>query len=80
MDATMLEKLENEQAHSKFLEKLLEALYGKGWDKLTIFEAQKHREKVAKLEGWLKLLYYHHCDDIETDKTLQEISDYIKNM
>ena len=36
------------------------------------------REKVEKLEGWLKLLYYHHCDDIETDKTLQEISDYIK--
>ena len=38
------------------------------------------REKVAKLEGWLKLLYYHHCDDIETDKTLLEISDYIKAM
>ena len=36
--------------------------------------------KIAKLEGWLKLLYYHHCDDIETDKTLQEISDYIKAM
>ena len=36
--------------------------------------------KVAKLEGWLKLLYYHHCDDIETDKTLQEISDYIKEI
>ena len=38
------------------------------------------REKVAKLEGWLKLLYYHHCDDIETDKTLQDISDYLKAM
>ena len=36
--------------------------------------------KIEKLEGWLKLLYYHHCDDIETDKTLQEISDYIKAM
>ena len=40
----------------------------------------REREKVEKLEGWLKLLYYHHCDDIETDKTLQEISDYIKKM
>ena len=38
------------------------------------------RKKVEKLEGWLKLLYYHHCDDIETDKTLQAISDYIKAM
>ena len=36
--------------------------------------------KIEKLEGWLKLLYYHHCDDRETDKTLQEISDYIKAM
>jgi len=36
--------------------------------------------KIEKLEGWLKLLYYHHCDDIETDKTLQEISDYIKEI
>ena len=40
----------------------------------------EERKKVAKLEGWLKLLYYHHCDDIETDKTLQEISDYIKEI
>ena len=37
-------------------------------------------EQIEKLEGWLKLLYYHHCDDTETDKTLQEISDYIKAM
>ena len=45
--------------------------------KTELAEADK---KVAKLEGWLKLLYYHHCDDIETDKTLQEISGYIKAM
>ena len=38
------------------------------------------REKVEKLEGWLKLLYYHHCDDRETDKTLQELFEYIKAM
>ena len=36
--------------------------------------------KVKKLEGWLKLLYYHHCDDRETDKALQEIFDHIKAM
>ena len=37
-------------------------------------------EQIEKLEGWLKLLYYHHCDDREKDKTLQEISDYIKRV
>ena len=40
-----------------------------------LLEAQ---EKITKLEGWLELLYYHHCDDRETDKTLQEISDFLK--
>ena len=38
------------------------------------------RDKVVKLEGWLMLLYYHHCDDRETDKTLQELFEYIKAM
>jgi len=35
-------------------------------------------EQIEKLEGWLKLLYYHHCDDRETDKILQELFEYIK--
>ena len=83
MDATMLEKLENEQAHSKFLEKLLEALYGKGWDKLTIPEAQKHHKKVAKLEGFLKYMVERYADDFcdfPEDGIQIEISDYIKEM
>jgi len=42
------------------------------------FLLTEERKKVKKLEGWLKLLYYHHCDDIETDKTLQEIDTYLK--
>ena len=50
-------------------------------DVIDVEDALKAEQaKVKKLEGWLKLLYYHHCDDIETDKTLQEISDYIKAM
>ncbi len=39
------QKLHEEQEHSAFLEKLLKALYGKGWSRLTIFEANKWREQ-----------------------------------
>ena len=81
MDDTMLEKLENEQAHSKFLEELLKTLYGKGWDKLTIPEAQKHREKVEKLEDWLKVLvdnYCKHNKDEIAKEVASEIYHYIK--
>ena len=80
MDATMLERLENEQAHSKFLEELLKTLYGKGWDKLTIPEAQKHREKVKKLEGWLKALVPYIERSGLYDDFIKEVYAYIKAM
>lgn len=34
-------ELETEKEHSAFLEKLLQALYGEGWDKLTLFDAKR---------------------------------------
>ncbi len=37
--------LEGERDHSMFLEELLAALYGPGWDKLTIYEAKKWRKR-----------------------------------
>ena len=39
------EKLQTEIEHSRFLEELLKTLYGEGWDKLTLFEAKKWRER-----------------------------------
>jgi len=39
------EELEEEKYHSKFLEQLLSALYGKGWEELTIFDAKKWHKK-----------------------------------
>lgn len=33
------EELDIEKDHSKFLEGLLESLYGKGWENLTLFNA-----------------------------------------
>lgn len=38
-------ELEEEKDHSAFLEKLLKALHGKGWSKLTISEARRIREQ-----------------------------------
>ena len=38
---TLKEKLENERAHSAFLERLLKALYGEGWEELTVFNASQ---------------------------------------
>ena len=38
------------------------------------------REKVKKLEGWLKYLWHPGSIDIYDHKTDQEISDYIKAM
>ena len=38
-------KLEEEEDHSAFLEKLLRVLYGDGWEKLTIFDAQQWHKK-----------------------------------
>jgi len=38
-------KLEEEKKHSAFLEKLLRVLYGDGWDKITIFDAQQWHKK-----------------------------------
>jgi hypothetical protein len=40
MDETIIEKLEEERDHSAFLERLLKALYGDGWDRLTIADAK----------------------------------------
>ena len=42
------EELKDEQDHSAFLEKLIEALYGEGWNKLTIDDAKKWRESWQK--------------------------------
>lgn len=41
----LMEKLHIEKAHSAFLKELLEALYGSGCDKLTMYEAKKWRER-----------------------------------
>jgi len=38
------------------------------------------REKVEKLEGWLKYLYFYLHGIVLTDKMGLEISDYIKAM
>jgi len=34
-------KLQEEKEHSKFIEELIETLYGEDWDKLTIAEAKQ---------------------------------------
>ena len=38
-------ELEKEKEHSKFLERLLSALYGEGWEKLTIYDAKEWHKK-----------------------------------
>jgi hypothetical protein len=45
METEMLEKYEIERDHSAFLEKLLETLYGDGWDKLTLSDAKAFHDK-----------------------------------
>jgi len=42
-------EVEKEKDHSKFLEKLLEAIVGPGWNKLTIYDAEKMQ--IAGKEG-----------------------------
>ena len=42
MDNDLQNKLETEQAHSAFLEDLLRALYGDGWDDLTLLDAERY--------------------------------------
>jgi len=43
-----LAKLEEERDHSAWLEKLLRVLYGDGWNKLTISNAQEwHTKHIA---------------------------------
>ena len=39
-------KLEAEKQHSRFLERLLEALYGSGWEYLTISKANEIRKSL----------------------------------
>lgn len=49
--------------------------------KSALFKAE--RAKVAKLEGWLKYLYYYYLDgsdDRLPPEEQAEISDYIKEM
>lgn len=46
------EKLEEEKDHSAFMEKLLDALYGKGWEKLTIADAKLHFQVICKHCGY----------------------------
>ena len=38
------------------------------------------REKVAKLEGFLKYLWKRYCEGFAENETEEEISDYIKAM
>ena len=47
--ASLRAEVESEKAHSKFLEKLLEAIVGPGWNKLTIYDAEKMQ--IAGEEG-----------------------------
>jgi len=53
------EELQTERDHSRFLEELLRALCGDGWDQLTIYEAKKKKAEIAvlkercrELENW----------------------------
>ena len=39
------QELHDEKEHSEFMERLLEARHGEGWDHLTIDDARKAREK-----------------------------------
>jgi len=43
--------LETEKEHSEFLERLLEALYGSGWDKLTLSAAKNLKVVPAPDKG-----------------------------
>ena len=43
-------KLESENDHSRFLESLLEYVYGEGWETLTIHEAKKYRKRITAIE------------------------------
>jgi rubrerythrin len=45
----LLELLRREQDHSVFLESLLKESVGEGWDKLTLFNAQKLNERTQRL-------------------------------
>ncbi len=43
-------ELELEKAHSRFLERLIAALYGPEWERLTVCEAAKwHKEHFKKI-------------------------------
>lgn len=44
-EKSLFKQFEEEKEHSAFLEKLLCALYGNGWDDLTIFDAKKWYEE-----------------------------------
>jgi len=51
LELAMREKeriLETERDHYKFLENLVKALYGEGWDELTINDAKEWNERIAK--------------------------------
>jgi len=58
MDEQEIEKLQEalngEKEHSICLENLLKALYGNGWNKLTLFDAKKIYEHNKTLESRLK--------------------------
>ena len=41
------DKLETEKNHSNFLERLLKALYGSGWEYLTISKANEIRKSLG---------------------------------
>jgi len=42
MHLTLKEKLKKEEDHTKFLGMLLKILWGEGWEKLTIAEAERY--------------------------------------
>jgi len=43
--AKLQAELETEKEHSAFLERLLKALYGEDWEKLTLCDAEKWRKR-----------------------------------
>ena len=41
-------ELATEKDHSEFLEKLLRALWGEGWEHLTVYDAEEWHKKFFK--------------------------------
>jgi len=49
-ESNLYNLLEHENEHSAFLEELLKALIGDGWNSMTIYDAKKLNENNAKIK------------------------------